>query len=419
MLADLGVKELESAIIQARKEGKRKMIRASLDLYLEYMVSGSTIWRYRYWDDSKEVRLSIGKYPSVTLKEAKERRDELQRNRERGITPKETLTPPKPLEVITFEKIACEWFEQNVGGWVENHASKVRYRMERFLIATLGSRPIAEIQEPELLALLRAIETDGRLETAKRVRQVAGMIFRYGVGLGVCERDISWSLRGLLKAPGAPKHYGCMTKVEDVAGLLRSIECYHGSAVTKAALLFSAHTFARPGEIRKAEWSEVDSDRAIWKIPAGKMKKKRIHIVPLTRQTIEILQSLKPLTGHGRYIFPCDRNLRGDRPMSDNAINSALRRMGYSKDEATAHGFRSTASTLLNESGLWNGDLIELQLAHAERNAVRAAYNHAEKLNERRKMMDWWSDWLESLYKGEKEDLSDVIIHGEMESFPK
>jgi integrase len=361
------------------------------------MVSGSTIWRYRCWEGSKEVRLSIGKYPSITLKEAKERRNKIQQNKEHGVAPQETLTPPQPVEVVTFEKIARDWFAQNVGGWAENHAVKVRYRMERFLIAALGQRPIAEIKEPELLALLRAVETDGRLEAAKRIRQIAGMIFRYGVGLDVCERDVSWSLRGLLKAPGTPKHYGCMTKVDDIAGLLRSIDSYQGSAVTKAALLFSAHTFARPGEVRKAEWSEIDFERAIWKIPEDKMKKKRTHMVPLTRQSIEILQKLKPLTGHGQYIFPCDRNLRGDRPMSDNAVNSALRRMGYGKDEATAHGFRSTASTILNESSLWDGDLVELQLAHAERNAVRAAYNHAEKLNERRKMMEWWSNWLDSL----------------------
>jgi hypothetical protein len=202
MLPDLGVKELDSAIARARKEGKRKMIRISTDLYLEYMVSGSTIWRYRCWEGTKEVRLSIGKYPALSLKEAKGRRDEIQRSREHGIAPKEALAPLKPVEVVTFEKIARDWFEKNVGGWAENHSLKVRYRMERFLIAALGQRPIAEIKEPELLALLRAIEADGHVETAKRVRQVAGMIFRYGVGLGVCERDISWSLRGVLKAPG-------------------------------------------------------------------------------------------------------------------------------------------------------------------------------------------------------------------------
>jgi len=399
MLPDLGVKELESAIAKARKEGKRKMIRVSADLYLEYMVSGSAIWRYRYWESQKEFRLAIGKFPSTTIKEAKERRDEIQRNRDRGIAPKEVLTPPKPIEIVTFEKIAREWFEHNVGGWAEAHAVKVRYRMERFLIATLGSRPIADIKEPDLLALLRAIETDGRIETTKRVRQVAGMIFRYGVGLGVCDRDISLNLRGLLKAPGALKHFACITEPKGVAGLLSEIENYQGSAVTKAALLFSIHTFARPGEIRKAEWSEIDFDRAMWKIPAEKMKMRNIHIVPLTPQSIDILHNLQPLTRHGQYVFPCDRNLRGDRPMSENAVNLALRRMGYGKNEATAHGFRSTASTILNESELWEGDLIELQLAHTERSASRETYNHAKKLNGRRKMMEWWSNWLDSLCK--------------------
>ncbi|MDR1732148.1 MAG: tyrosine-type recombinase/integrase [Synergistaceae bacterium] len=385
----------------AKPREKRYELSDGACLYLEIMTNGSKFWRFRSQGGGRVLKRSLGQYSSdpttgVSLKEARVERDNLLKAQEQGNL-KEVLNPSKPAELPTFEQIARDWYTQNADGWAPGHATKVLYRMERFLLAPLGQRPIGEIREPDLLGIIRAIEANGNLETARRVRQVAGMIFRFGVVLGVCERDVAWALKDVLKAKKTQKHYKALTKPEEIADLLRKIssQTCPCTAIVKAAVLFSFHVFMRPGEIRTVEWSEIDFEKALWEAPAEKMKKGRLHIVPLSKQAIEILQSLRPLTGHGRFVFPNSRNLlHGDRPMSGEAVRKALQAIQV---ESTAHGVRTTASTILNESGLWDGDLIELQLAHAERNSVRAAYNRAQRLDERRKMMQWWSDWLDNL----------------------
>ena len=301
-------------------------------------------------------------------------------------------------EAETFEVIAREWYGKFSPSWAASHAKTTIRRLELFIFPWLGARPIKTITAPELLAALRRIEAKGALETAHRVKQVCGQVFRYAIATGRAERDPSADLRGAIP-PASGKHMAAITDPKEIAGLLRSIDDYRGSIVTRCALQLAPLVFVRPGELRQAEWSEFNLETAEWRIPAEKMKAGAVHIVPLSRQALDILREIHPLTGHGRYVFPSPRT--DSRPMSSNAILSALRRMGYAKDEMSGHGFRSMASTLLNEQG-WNRDAIERQLAHAERNSVRAAYNYAEFMPERKKMMQAWADYLDGIKSGAK-----------------
>ena len=279
-------------------------------------------------------------------------------------------------------------------------------RFEMDVFPWIGTRPVRDILAPELLATIRRIESRGAIETAHRTLQNCGQVFRYAVASGYADRDISGDLRGAIP-PTKEKHHASVTDPKDVAALLRTIESYAGSFVTMCALRLAPMTFVRPGELRHAEWSEIDLDKAEWRIPAEKMKMREQHIVPLSRQAVAILRELHPLTGAGKYVFPSVRTQA--RPMSENTVNAALRRLGYAKDEMTGHGFRSMASTLLNEMG-WNRDAIERQLAHAERNSIRAAYNFAEFLPERRKMMQAWADYLDKLRAGAKVTALHAIV---------
>ena len=262
-----------------------------------------------------------------------------------------------------------------------------------YIFPWLGNSPIKNITAPELLTALRRIEAKGSIDTAHRAKQNCGQIFRYAIATGRAERDPSGDLRGAIP-PASGKHMATITDPKEIAGLLRSIDDYRGSIVTRCALRLAPLVFVRPGELRHAEWGEISFETAEWRIPAEKMKAGVLHIVPLSRQSLDVLQEIQPLTGHGKYVFPSPRT--DSRPMSNNAILSALRRMGYAKEEMSGHGFRSMASTLLNEQG-WNRDAIERQLAHAERNSVRAAYNYAEFMPERKEMMQAWADYLEEI----------------------
>jgi integrase len=257
-------------------------------------------------------------------------------------------------------------------------------------------RPIGEIAAPELLAVLRRVEARGALEVAHRIKQICGQVFRYAVATGRAHRDPTGDLRGALP-PAAERHHAALTRPGDVAGLMRAISTYQGSFVVRCALRLSALTFVRPGELRKAEWSEINLDEGVWRIPAARMKMRNEHLVPLPRQAVEVLRELHQLTGAGKYVFPGARTV--GRPMSENTITAALRRMGYDRGQMTAHGFRTLASTLLNEMG-WRADAIERQLAHSERDEVRAAYNRAEYLSERRRIMQAWADYLDGLIAG-------------------
>lgn len=268
--------------------------------------------------------------------------------------------------------------------------------LETFLFPYLGSRRAADITAPELLAALRRVEARGIHETTHRVKQRAGQVFRYAVATGRAERDPSADLKGAL-APVVSRNHAALTRPDEIAELLRAIAGYQGHAVASAALKLAPLVFVRPGELRRMEWQELDLDAAEWRIPASKMKMREAHIVPLSRQAVAILRELEPLTGRGQYVFPSVRT--ASRPMSENTLNAALRRLGYTKEQMTAHGFRAMASTRLNEMG-WDADVIERQLAHAERNKVRAAYNRAQYLTERRRMMQAWADHLECLKAG-------------------
>lgn len=369
-------------------------------LYLEVMPNGSKYFRMKYRFGGKEKRLAFGVYPEVTLQAAREKRDEARKLLAQGVDPGEqrkAIKAARGSEVDTFEVIAREWIAKFRSSWSDSHRVHIEQCMTKDVFTFLGARLIRDITAPELLAVLRRIESRGALETAHRTKQFCGQAFRYAVATGRADRDPSSDLRGALP-PVRGKHQASITDPKAIAELLRAIDDYRGSLVTQCAMRLASLVFVRPGELRRAEWAELDFEKAEWRIPPEKMKMRNPHIVPLSTQAVSILQELHPLTGRGRYVFPSARTPHGDRCMSENAVVAALRRMGYEKDEMTGHGFRSMASTLLNEQG-WHRDAIERQLAHAERNAVRAADNYAEHLPERRKMMQAWADYLDGLKK--------------------
>ena len=372
-------------------------------LYLLVNKTGK-YWRFDYRFSGKRKTLALGVYPDVTLAKAREDRDKAREKIVNDIDPATSLSKKakrqaeKGAAENSFQVVAREWFNKYSPTWATTHSEKIIRRLEKDIFPWIGNRPIAEIMAPELLTIFRRIESRGAIDTAHRAQQNCGQIFRYAVATGRAERNPTADLRGALP-PLKEKHYASITDPKEIGELLRAIEGYKGSFVTKCALKLAPLAFVRPGELRHAEWSEINLDKAEWRIPAEKMKMRVAHIVPLSKQAIETLREVQPLTGNGRYIFPCNRS--SSSPMSENTVLAALRRLGYSKNEMTGHGFRSMASTLLNEQG-WHRDAIERQLAHAERDSVRAAYNYAEHLPERRKMMQHWADYLEALAKGAK-----------------
>lgn len=380
----------ELSLKNLKPEEKRYLVRDDQGLYIEVAPTGRKFWKLRYMVDGQARKASLGEYPYISLRDARQKRDEMRGRIAQSGTPEES-------PVRTFRDIAAEWYETHIKGTTsERHAETVISRLERFLYPKFGDRAIREITAPEVLDLLRSLQNSGIVETAHRVKQIAGQVFRYAIAIGEGERDVTADLRGALK-PNRHAHHGTAKTPQETRAVVQAISAYHGGAHVLNALWFSAYTFARPGEIRNAEWSEVDFDAAEWRIPAEKMKARKVHIVPLAQQVIELLRRQKQLTGHGRYVFPNMRSLKlGDRPMSENAVLVALRSMGFTKEQMTAHGFRGMASTRLNEQG-WPPDVIERQLAHVEGNSVRAAYNHAEYLPERRKMMQCWADYLDEL----------------------
>ncbi|MDD4200596.1 MAG: tyrosine-type recombinase/integrase, partial [Eubacteriales bacterium] len=349
-----------------------------------------------------EKLLALGSYPEITLLDARQRRDEARRHLANKIDPGAVRKAQKQSsiqETETFEVIAREWHYRFKSTWSEGHAATIMDRMERDLFPWIGKRPIAEIKAPELLAAMRRVEFRGALETAHRIRTIGGQVFRYAVATGRAERDISVDLKGALPQP-QEKHRAAITEPLEVAKLLRSIDDYSGSFVVKCALKIAPLVFVRPGELRHMEWTELDFENAQWNLPAGKMKMKEPHLVPLSDQAIKILKELQGLTGTSRYVFPSGRSF--DRALSDNAILAALRRMGYEKDEMSGHGFRAMARTILDEVLQIRPDFIEHQLAHAVRDPNGRAYNRTAHLNERRKMMQTWADYLDGLKAGAK-----------------
>jgi integrase len=359
---------------------------------------GSKLWRFRYRHEGREKMLGFGSYPDTSAKLAREKRDQARKLLAQGLDPSGTRQAEKAARGNTFEAVAHEWLALQKERLAAATYAKAVWTLGTLVFPYLGTRPIDKITAADVLKVLKRIEGRGLRETAHRTRQRISQVCRYAVVTERANHDVTLNLRGALAAVVSTNH-AAITEPAKIGELMRSIEAYKGQAVTWSALRIAPLVFVRPGELRHAEWSEfdLDSDDPQWRIPAEKMKMREQHIVPLSKQVVKILQELKPLTGSGRYLFPALTTTR--RCMSENTINLALRRMGYAHEEMTGHGFRSLASTCLNEQG-YHPDLIELQLAHAERNQVRAAYNKAQRLTERRKMMQAWADYLDDLREG-------------------
>ena len=359
-------------VLKAKPQEKQVTLFDGGGLFLLVTPSGGKLWRFKYRYEEKAKLLSFGAYPEISLAEARQRRDEARRQLAHGIDPGAVRKAQKQAETEeteTFEVIAREWHTKFSHTWTPGHATKLLSAMTRDLFPWLGARPIKELKAPELLASLRRIESRGTLETTHRVRGLLGQIFRYAVATGRAERDPAHDLIGAIPQP-KEKHFAAITDPKEIGPLLRAIDGYTGSFVVRCALKLAPLLFVRPGELRHAEWAEIDINEAVWLIPGHKMKMKQDHVVPLCHQAIEILEELKALTGAGRYVFPSERSCA--RPMSNNALLAALRRMGYVKEAMTPHGFRAMARTILDEVLHIRPDIIEHQLAHAVRDPTRA-----------------------------------------------
>lgn len=369
-------------------------------LYLEITTNGSKLWRMKFRQtNGKENLLSFGKYPEVSLEQARQRREDARKLKATGVDPaahKKAMQAAHETEVEnTFEVIAREWFNKFSSEWVDSHATKIIRRLERDIFPFLGTKPISKVTAFELLGILNKIEDRGAVETAHRVRSNCGQIFRYAIATGRLERDVSQDLRGALK-PYSSSNFSAITEPNKVAELLRQIDSYSGTLTVKCALKLAPLVFVRPSELRHAKWEDIDLENSEWRYYITKTKTN--HVVPLSTQAVEILKEINPLTGGGKYIFPSPRS--SDRAMSDNAILAALRRMGISKEEMTGHGFRALARTILDEVLGVRVDLIEHQLAHAVRDPLGRAYNRTSHLAARKKMMQDWADYLDKLKTG-------------------
>lgn len=362
-----------------------------------HVTDAGRYWRMKYRYAGKEKLLALGVYPEVGLSEARQRRDAARTVLRGGNDPALVKRDRKVANVLaagnTFAAIGEEWLKKQKSRMAEATYTKAVWTLSDLVNPWIGHRPVTEIDAPEMLKLLRRIEERGAHETAHRTKQRCAQIFRYAIATGRAKHDPTADLRGAL-APVVSKSRAAITDPMKVGELLRAIDGYTGGLIAKSALRLAPLVFVRPGELRQAEWSEFDLDNALWRIPASKMKMRNEHIVPLPSQAVDILRELQPLTSRSRYVFPGERS--ASRPMSENTVNAALRRLGFDKDTMTGHGFRAMASTRLNEMG-WSPDIIERQLAHAERNKVRAAYNRAQYITERNKMMQAWGDYLDSL----------------------
>ena len=388
----------DAAIRGAKAKSKQYKMGDGNSLYLLVTPKGKKYWRMDYRFAGKRKTAAFGVYPEVRLKAARAKCYEAKTLLNQGIDPGQNKKMGGQA-VNGFEAVAREWFKKQDKKWAPAHAKRVIRRLEKDIFPILGEREIGSITPLDLLQALRTVENRDAVETAHRLRQTCGQIFRYAIITGRAENDISAALKGALSSTQG-KHMATITDPQKIGELLRAIHGYQGQFITLCALKLAPLTFVRPGELRHAEWDEIDTVNAMWKIPSEKMKMARPHMIPLSRQAIEIIESLRPYTEHrSPYLFPSIRTSK--RPMSDNTILAALRRMGYAKEEMSGHGFRALASTLLHENN-WPTHCIELQLAHVERNRVKAAYNHAQYLDDRREMMQRWADYLDDLRAGKQ-----------------
>jgi integrase len=393
---------LSDTTIRAAKPGdKPRKLADGGGMYLLLNPNGSKWWRLKYRIGGKEKLLSLGTYPETNLKEARAKRDEARRLLAAGIDPGAHRKASKAAGVEraanSFETVAREWHSKQAASWSPGNAKIILRRLEADAFPWLGSRPVSELTAAEILVTLRRIENRGAVETAHRILQYISTTMRYAIATSRAERNPAADLKGALP-PATTEHRAAITDPKQAGALLRAIDAYEGSFVTKCALRLAPLLFVRPGELRKAEWSEFDLDTARWEIPAERMKMRTANIVPLSTQAVEILKELHALTGRGRYVFPGARSPR--RPMSDNAVLAALRRMGFAKDEMSGHGFRAMARTILDEVLGYRPDLIEQQLAHAVRDPLGRAYNRTAHLPDRTTMMQGWADYLDTLKTG-------------------
>jgi integrase len=376
-------------------------------LYLEVSPKGGKLWRLKYRFDRKEKRLSLGRYPEISLADARKRREAARELIAHGVDPSEERKAKRAERDArlsnTFEAVAREWFEKQAANWAPSHSDKIKLRLENDVFPWLGKRPVAEVAAPEILKVLRRIEGRGAVDTAHRVHQNCGQIMRYAVATGRADRDPSGDLRGALSA-AKREHFAAITEPVQVAALLRAIDAFQGTFVVQCALRLAPMLFVRPGELRKARWADLDLDKAEWRYLVSKTKTD--HLVPLSTQAVEILRELHAKTGHREYAFP-GREPR--KPMSEAAVNAALRRLGYdTRTEITGHGFRAMARTILHQELNFAPELIEHQLAHRVPDSLGAAYNRTKFIEQRRVMMQSWSDYLEKLKAGAKV----MVIHG-------
>lgn len=389
-LSDVKIRSLKA-------RGKIYKVSDDRGLFLEVNPTGSKLWRFRYLLHGKDKRIALGSYPAVGLADARKKRDEIQQQVAKGADPvlerKREKLAAAYSAANSFGEIAKEYIEKMVAdGRAETTTMKANWLLEQ--MKPIASMPVADIKPIEVLAALKKLEGRGKHESARRCRSFASRVFRYAVATGRGEVDPTSVLRGALITPRI-KHHPAIVEPEAVGELLRAIDAYSGNAITRLACQISPHVMLRPGELRQAEWDDIDLGKAVWNIPAERMKMRRPHAVPLSRQVVEYLAELAPLTGPAGFIFPAFHTSR--RPMSENTVNQAFRRMGYGVGEVTAHGLRTTASSLLNESGRWSADAIERSLAHADANVIRGTYNRGRYWDERVAMHQWWSDYLDEL----------------------
>lgn len=387
------MKLTDTAIRNARPGDRPRKLFDGDGLYLYLSKTGHRAWRFKYYIEGREKHLHFGRYPEISLKAARERRLEARRALETGNDPGVILQAERAAHSATFEALAMEWLGMQRNKLTLKTYENKRDRFVAFVFPYLGKRPIGSIKPLDVLDVLKRIEERGRHETAHRVRSECGNVFRYAVVTGRAERDPTVDLRGAIAAV-VRRNRPAIVDPARIGELMRAIAGYRGDVSTEFSLKLLPLTFVRPGELRLAEWPEFNLKAAEWRIPAARMKMRELRVVPLSSQALALLKDLHVLTGSGRLVFPSIRSK--DRPISDNTLNAALRRLGFAGDEMVAHGFRSMASTCLNELG-WHPDLIELQLAHAERNESRGAYNRAQRLPERRRMMQAWADYLDGL----------------------
>lgn len=389
----------DTAIRVLKPRDKAYKVADEKGLFLLITPAGGRLWRLKFRNSAgAEKKLSLGAYPEVSLKRAREARDQARSTLANGVDPAAKKQLDKHIARVsatnTFSAIAKAYIEKNRRDGLAEATIKKREWFVALVDRKLGARPIAEIQPFEVLEAVRPFEAAKNDEKAHRTLQFIGQVFRYAIANQIVNSDPTRDLRGALAAR-KPKHHAAILDPKEFGRLLRDIDGYEGSPLTKLALQLSPLVFVRPGELRRAEWTEIDLNAAVWRIPAAKMKARAEHAVPLSTQAVALLKQTAELTGGGRYVFPSIRS-RADC-MSENTINAALRRLGYTGDEMTAHGFRSTASTLLNECGRWSPDAIERALAHKDKDTVRAAYHRGAHWNERVEMAQWWSDHLDAL----------------------